>query len=181
MSDVRKPNSKSVLKSVTPVKPIEPIQVLVRPLVGFQRLWPNMSGPQARHVCPQPRHVWPNLIPQRLSPGPDISGPKPGSREGGRTCSAPNPDMSGFLTPERLVFQILYKRLSTPSLVVSWFLTICITFWQPLELSPTSLCEIQVLSARFLSWVERVVLWALILSLEHFELRQALVKHLLLL
>jgi hypothetical protein len=31
MSDVRKPNSKSVLKSVTPVKPIEPIQVLVRP------------------------------------------------------------------------------------------------------------------------------------------------------
>jgi hypothetical protein len=78
-------------------------------------------------------------------------------------------------------FQILYKSLSTPALMVSWFLTICITFWQSLELSPTSLCEIQVLGARYLSWVERFVLWALILRLEHFGLRQALMKHLLLL
>jgi hypothetical protein len=39
----------------------------------------------------------------------------------------------------------------------------------------------QTLGARFLSWVERFVLWALILSLEYFELCQALVKHLLLL
>jgi hypothetical protein len=62
-----------------------------------------------------------------------------------------------------------------------WFLTVFITFWQPLELSPTSLCEIQALGARFLSWVERFVLWALIVSLDHFELRQAFVKHLLLL
>jgi hypothetical protein len=65
--------------------------------------------------------------------------------------------------------------------MVSWFLTICITFWQLLELSPTPLCEIQVLGARFLNWVVRFVLWVLILSLEHFGLRQALMKHLLLL
>jgi hypothetical protein len=83
--------------------------------------------------------------------------------------------------PQRLVFQILYKRHSTPTLVGCWFLTVFITFWQPLKLSPTSLCEIQVLGARFLGWVKRFVLWTLILSLEHFELRQALVKHLLLL
>jgi hypothetical protein len=82
------------------------------PLAGFQRLGSDMSGPQ-------PGHVRPNLISQRLSPGSDISGPKLGSREGGRTCPAPDPDMSGFLTPQRLVFQILYKRLSTPSLMVS--------------------------------------------------------------
>jgi hypothetical protein len=31
MSDVRKPNSKSVLKSVTPVRPVGPIEELVRP------------------------------------------------------------------------------------------------------------------------------------------------------
>jgi hypothetical protein len=83
--------------------------------------------------------------------------------------------------PQWLVFQILYKRHSTPTLGGCWFLTVFITFWQPLELSPSSLCEIQVLGARYLSWVERFVLWALILSLEHFELRQALMKHLLLL
>jgi hypothetical protein len=31
MSDVRKPNSKSVLKSLTPVRPVGPIQELVCP------------------------------------------------------------------------------------------------------------------------------------------------------
>jgi hypothetical protein len=44
--------------------------------------------------------------------------------------------------PKRLVFQILYKRPSTPTLGGCCFLTIFIIFWQPLELSPTSLCEI---------------------------------------
>jgi hypothetical protein len=86
MSDVRKPNSKSVLKSVTPVRPIFNTgptgwtypRACLAPLVGFQRLWPDMFALQLGHVQP-------NLIPQRLSPRPDISGPKPGSREGGRT------------------------------------------------------------------------------------------------
>jgi hypothetical protein len=78
------------------------------PLARFQRLWPDISSPH-------PGHVWPNLIPQWLSPRPDIFGSKPGSREGGWICPAPDPDMSEFLTPQRLVFQILYKRLSTPS------------------------------------------------------------------
>jgi hypothetical protein len=44
---------------------------------------------------PQPGHVRPNPIPQRLSPGPDISGPQAGFQRGWL-------DMSGFLTPQRL-------------------------------------------------------------------------------
>jgi hypothetical protein len=59
MSDVRKPNSKSVLKSVTPVRPILNTRqtgwTYLRaypPLAGFQRLWLDMSDPQARHVRP---------------------------------------------------------------------------------------------------------------------------------
>jgi hypothetical protein len=52
MSDVRKPNSKSVLKSVTPIRQVLntgqtgwTYLELVRPLAGFQRLWADMSGP----------------------------------------------------------------------------------------------------------------------------------------
>jgi hypothetical protein len=56
-----------------------------------------------------------------------------------------------------LVFSDSYKRHSTPSLVGCWFLTICILFQQPLELSPTTLCEIQVLCGGFQCWVERFV------------------------
>jgi hypothetical protein len=54
-------------------------------------------------------------------------------------------------------FTDYYKTHSTPSIVICWFLTVWITFQQPLELSPTSLCEIQVLYERFLSWVESFV------------------------
>jgi hypothetical protein len=61
-------------------------------------------------------------------------------------------DLTGLVwQPQRLVFKILYKRHSTPTLVGGWFLTVFIIFWQPLELSPISLCEIQALGARFLS------------------------------
>jgi hypothetical protein len=112
ISDVRKQNFKSVLKSVTLVRPV---------LNTGQTGWTYPSAcpasyPDSRdssRTCPAPRldisspqpgHIRPNIIPQRLSPRPDISSPKPGSREGGRTYSAPDPDMSGFLTPQRLVF-----------------------------------------------------------------------------
>jgi hypothetical protein len=59
MSDVRKPNSKSVLKSITQVRLVLNIGQTdwtypraCPPLAGFQRLWPDMSGPQARHIRP---------------------------------------------------------------------------------------------------------------------------------
>jgi hypothetical protein len=62
-----------------------------------------------------------------------------------------------------------------------WFLIICILFQQPLELSPSTLYEIQVLCGGLLVWVESVVCEHLSSSLEHFGLHQASVKHLLLL
>jgi hypothetical protein len=65
------------------------------------------------------------------------------------------------LTSPTASFLNSYKRHSTPSLVGCWFLTIWITFQQSLELSPTSLCEIQVLCERFLSWVDSFYVWAL--------------------
>jgi hypothetical protein len=46
-------------------------------------------------------------------------------------------------------FPVSYKRHNTSSLVGGWFLTICITFLQVLELSPTTLCEIQGLCGGF--------------------------------
>jgi hypothetical protein len=51
---------------------------------------------------PQPRHVRPNPIPQQLSPGPDISGPQAGFQRGWPDMSGPDLDMSGFLTPQWL-------------------------------------------------------------------------------
>jgi hypothetical protein len=89
-------------------------------------------------------------------------------------------DRSGLTAP-MASFLETYKSDFIPSLMGCWFLTICITFLRALELSQTFICEIQVLGARFLSWDERFGLWALILSLEHFGLRQALMKQLLLL
>jgi hypothetical protein len=86
----------------------------IRPLARFQRLWPDMSAPQDRHVRPPgqtypasqslkltkyiqlpgripeafPEHVRPNQIPQRLSPGSNIFDPQARFQRGG-------PDMSG--------------------------------------------------------------------------------------
>jgi hypothetical protein len=39
----------------------------------------------------QPGHVRPNPIPQRLSPGPDISGPQARFQRGWRDMSGPRP------------------------------------------------------------------------------------------
>jgi hypothetical protein len=41
---------------------------------------------------PQPGHVWPNLIPQWLSPGPNISGPQAGFERGWSDMSGPRPE-----------------------------------------------------------------------------------------
>jgi hypothetical protein len=51
---------------------------------------------------PRPGHVRPNQIPQRLSPGPDISGPQAEFQRGG-------PDMFGFLAPQRLFLVVQDK------------------------------------------------------------------------
>jgi hypothetical protein len=39
----------------------------------------------------QPRHLWPNLIPQRLSPGLDMSGPQTNFQRGVSDMSGPRP------------------------------------------------------------------------------------------
>jgi hypothetical protein len=85
-----------------------------------------------------------------------------------RTCPGPNPNLSfervfisewsepiwshptsltgmvdrSALTAPMASFPYSYKRHTTPSHMSCWFLTIYITFQQPLELPPTSLCEI---------------------------------------
>jgi hypothetical protein len=115
----------------------------------------------------------PDPIRTCLSPNPNL----PSERVFFGECSKPVWDhptnLIGLLwEPQRLVFHIPIK--GTP-------LTICTTFIQPLELSTTSLCEIQVFGERFLSWVESFVCEHLSSSLEHFGLHQALVKCLLLL
>jgi hypothetical protein len=59
---------------------------------------------------PQPGHVRPNQIPQRLSPGSDISGSQVGLQRGGSDMSAPNLDISRFLAPQRL-FLVVQEKL----------------------------------------------------------------------
>jgi hypothetical protein len=53
---------------------------------------------------PQPGYIRPNPIPQRLSPGSDISGPQAEFQRGWSDMSGPDLDMFGFLTPQRLDF-----------------------------------------------------------------------------
>ena len=113
----------------------------------------DLSQSKSGHhrTCPGPN---PNLPIQRVS---FRECPEPvGGHPTGLTGMMDRSDRSG-LTAQRLVFQKHYKRASTPSLVCCWFLTICITFQQPLELSPSTLCEIQVLCGGFLVWVESFV------------------------
>jgi hypothetical protein len=53
---------------------------------------------------------------------------------------------------QRLVFLDSYKRHLTLSLMGCWCLTICITFQQPLELSPTTLCEMSFVEDSWFEW-----------------------------
>jgi hypothetical protein len=130
------------------------------PLTGFQRYLPDMSGLRPEKSGQQ-YDRW-NLSSIR-SPGPN---PKlPIQIVSFRECPEPiwghptsltglvdQSDRSGLTSPTNSS-PYSYKRHSTPSLVGCWLLTTCITFQQPLKLSLSSLCEIQVLGERFLSWV----------------------------
>jgi hypothetical protein len=56
----------------------------------FQRGFLDMSDPQ-------PGHVRASLLPQRLSPWPDLSNPLTRFERALSKCMAPSPDMSGLL------------------------------------------------------------------------------------
>jgi hypothetical protein len=60
MTDVWKPNSKSVLKSVIPVKPVGPIQEQVQSTGLVQSLY-RLSEPFAGRV-----RYWTRLVPQTI-------------------------------------------------------------------------------------------------------------------
>jgi hypothetical protein len=53
MSDIRKPNSKSVLKSITPVRPIGPFQEHVRPPSWITEILAEHVQPLGQ-ICPAP-------------------------------------------------------------------------------------------------------------------------------
>jgi hypothetical protein len=93
----------------------------------------HMICPPLHRPCPGPK---PNLSTQRVSfwnwPAP-VWSLQPVWWTG----------QTGLLWQlQQLVFLDSYKRHSTSSLVGCWFLTICILFQQPLELSLSTLCEI---------------------------------------
>jgi hypothetical protein len=156
----------------TQVRPIEPTseQVrstgLVRPLYRVLEMFFGYVRSWTRHVR---WTIWPLefelyrtcLAPLRTCPDPNPNLPS----KGVFFSECPEPvwgyptgltimvDQSALTAPT-VSFPDSYKRHFTPSLVGYWFLTVWITFQQTLELPPTSLCEIQVICRRFLSWVE---------------------------
>jgi hypothetical protein len=170
MNDVRKPNFKSMLKSVIPVRPV---------LNTGQTGWTYPRASPVYRTClipyrllePFAEHVWywTRLVRQTIwslefelhRTSSAITGH---ARVLTQICqfreftseSALSPvgvttpvwpvwwtDLTGRVwQPQWLVFHILYKRYSTPTLMGCWFLTVFIIFWQPPEHSPTSLCEI---------------------------------------
>jgi hypothetical protein len=85
------------------------------------------------HVQPPAGHVWPNPIPQLLSPRPDISDSQAGFQRGWL-------DMSGFLTPQWLHSLGGYKRPPDLSSMVGHSFHIANTLRHYLEL-PTSLLQ----------------------------------------
>jgi hypothetical protein len=148
------------------------------------------------HVWSWIRHVWWTIWPlefehQRtclallwtcLDPNPNLSSERVFINEWPKPIFSHSTGLTGLLWRlQWLVFLDSYKRHSTPSLVGYWFLTICITFLQPLEL-------FQPLFVRSKYFVEdSSVGWRVLCvshlssSLDHFGLRQASLKHLLLL
>jgi hypothetical protein len=101
---------------------------------------PNSRGIFRTCPGPQPRHVRPNSIPQRLSPGPNISDPQAGFQIDWPDMSNPDPDMSGFLTHQRLDSLGGYKKTSGLSSIVGHSFHIVNTLRHSFDL-PTSLLQ----------------------------------------
>jgi hypothetical protein len=95
--------------------------------------------PITKNSC-QARYIRPNPIPQRLSPGPDISGPQVRFQRCWPDMPSPDPDISGFLTPQRLDSLGGYKRLPYLSSLVGYSIHITNPLRHSLEL-PTSLLQ----------------------------------------
>jgi hypothetical protein len=92
-----------------------------------KHIWLPGRIPEAfpRHVWPRPRHVWPDQIPQRLSPGLDISGPQAGFQRGGPDMSSPRPRHIWVSNTPTASFGCLGKtRLSD-------FRNRTVQFWKP--------------------------------------------------
>jgi hypothetical protein len=149
-SDERKPNFKSVLKSIVLVRPILHLfqnksgpPDLSDPFNGFQRCFPDMSGLRLDMcgelydhwnlnttglVRPFFRHV------RVLTQTCHLRGISSVSGLSQFWVTLPVwlvwwTSLIGLLWQlQRLVFSDSYKRHSNPSLVGCWFLTICITF-----------------------------------------------------